>query len=84
MFAVAKLVLLVLVAVLAFALSTEGRELLDYYDDCYNGARSHSSSWITVVQAANSQPCSMSVLRVHSFMSTFLYGGLHLGLLTFL
>ncbi|CAL5218838.1 g569 [Coccomyxa viridis] len=39
MFAVAKLVLLVLVAVLAFALSTEGRELLDYYDDCYNGYR---------------------------------------------
>ncbi len=37
MLAIAKLVLLALVAVLVFALSTEGRELLDYYDDCYNG-----------------------------------------------
>ena len=40
MLAIAKLVLLALVAVLVFALSTEGRELLQYYneyDDCYNG-----------------------------------------------
>jgi len=42
MLAIAKLVLLALVAVLVFALSTEGRELLQYYneyDDCYNGYR---------------------------------------------
>ena len=38
MLAIAKLVLLALVAVLAFALTAEGRELLDYYGDCYNGA----------------------------------------------
>jgi len=38
MIAVAKLVLLTLVAIIAMAMSSEGRQLLDYYDDCYNGA----------------------------------------------
>lgn len=38
MIAIAKLVLLTLVAIIAMAMSSEGRQLLDYYDDCYNGA----------------------------------------------
>ena len=37
MLALAKVSVLVLLAILAFALSSEGRELLDYYGDCYNG-----------------------------------------------
>ena len=48
MLAVAKLVLLALVAVLVFALSTEARQLLDYYDDCYNGESLHVPNKILV------------------------------------
>ena len=38
MIALAKLALLALVAIMCLALTAEARELLDYYDDCYNGA----------------------------------------------
>lgn len=37
MLAFAKVAVLVLLAILAFALSSEGRELLDYYGDCWGG-----------------------------------------------
>ncbi|CAL5218837.1 g568 [Coccomyxa viridis] len=39
MLAFAKIAVLVLLAILAFALSSEGRELLDYYGDCWGGYR---------------------------------------------
>ena len=38
MIALARLALLALVAIVCLALTAEARELLDYYDDCYNGA----------------------------------------------
>ena len=37
MLAFAKVAVLVLLAILAFALSSEGRELLDWYGDCWGG-----------------------------------------------
>ena len=36
MIAAMKIAVLLLVAVIAMAMSAQGRELLDYYDDCYN------------------------------------------------
>ena len=36
MIAFAKIAVLLLVAIIAMALTAEARELLDYYDDCYN------------------------------------------------
>ena len=38
MIALARFALLALVAIVCLALTAEARELLDYYDDCYNGA----------------------------------------------
>ena len=36
MIAATKIAVLLLVAIIALAMSAQGRELLDYYDDCYN------------------------------------------------
>lgn len=44
MLALAKVACLVLLAILAFALSSEGRELLDYYGDCYGGKNLQTSA----------------------------------------
>ena len=42
MIAFIKIAVLLLVAIIAMALSAEARELLDYYDDCYNRKFSYS------------------------------------------
>ena len=47
MLALAKVAILVLVAILAFALSSEGRELLDYYGDCYGGENHQTSTLLS-------------------------------------
>jgi len=39
MIAATKIAVLLLVAIIALAMSAQGRELLDYYDDCYNQFR---------------------------------------------
>ena len=36
MIAAMKIAVLLLVAIIAMAMSAQARELLDYYDDCYN------------------------------------------------
>lgn len=55
MIAIAKFVLLTLVAIIAMAMSSEGRQLLDYYDDCYNGA--YSDTYLSLDSPCPSTAC---------------------------
>lgn len=45
MIAVMKIAVLLLVAIIALAMSAQARELLDYYDDCYNREPSYLSTY---------------------------------------
>ena len=69
MIAVAKLALLALVALVCLALTAEARELLDYYDDCYNGAWHQNHYASTDTRRAQSCAATFPVLGFLVFRS---------------
>ena len=73
MLAIAKLVLLALVAVLVFALSAEARELLDYYGDCYNGAYSYFCYLVALLLLSGGPDFSPDELAAATFLPTRLH-----------